>query len=235
MDVYDPLDAFLESEEVQKSGDRTDVHSGAGSIRLPRKREYDEISEELPINERDNLLKGLNKPMAKNSFGLRMLEKMGYKEGEGLGKNGDGIKEPIPIKLKSNKQGIGIEESERRKAEEEKYEKDIELIRQQLLYNMKKQQYNLRIKEKENRKQVLKDIRQAQFAIEVLDEQNGRSINRLLLSEDDDCDTDVLSAHLKKMIEYLRSTYFYCIYCGCDYSDEQDLAVNCPGWNRDVH
>ena len=50
MDVYDPLDAFLESEEVQKSGDRTDVQSGAGSFRLPRKREYDEISEELAKN-----------------------------------------------------------------------------------------------------------------------------------------------------------------------------------------
>mgnify|MGYP000378932387 FL=1 len=69
----------------------------------------------------------------------------------------------------------------------------------------------------------------------MLDEENGKGRNPLLLSGDDDCDVEVLTGCLEKMIRYLRSTYFYCIYCGCTYDDEVDMNMNCPGWGRDVH
>jgi hypothetical protein len=38
-------------------------------------------------------------------FGLRMLQKMGYAKGDGLGKNGDGIAKPIEVSKRSQTQG----------------------------------------------------------------------------------------------------------------------------------
>ncbi|CAF1385023.1 unnamed protein product [Rotaria sordida] len=43
-----------------------------------------------------------------NKFGRRMLEKMGWKSGCGLGKNEDGRKEHIDLKYKSNLKGVGF-------------------------------------------------------------------------------------------------------------------------------
>ncbi|PIA14349.1 G-patch-domain-containing protein [Coemansia reversa NRRL 1564] len=45
----------------------------------------------------------------KNRFGFKMLEKMGWSEGKGLGANEDGLKEHVKIKLKTNNHGIGAD------------------------------------------------------------------------------------------------------------------------------
>ncbi|KAJ2079701.1 hypothetical protein H4R24_003598 [Coemansia sp. RSA 988] len=45
----------------------------------------------------------------KNRFGFKMLEKMGWSEGKGLGAKEDGLKEHVKIKLKSNNHGIGAD------------------------------------------------------------------------------------------------------------------------------
>ncbi|KAJ1951901.1 hypothetical protein EC988_003844 [Linderina pennispora] len=45
----------------------------------------------------------------KSRFGFKMLEKMGWSEGKGLGANEDGRKEHVKIKLKSNNHGIGAD------------------------------------------------------------------------------------------------------------------------------
>lgn len=43
----------------------------------------------------------------KSNFGLRMLQKMGWTEGKGLGKNEDGIAENVKVAKKSNNLGLG--------------------------------------------------------------------------------------------------------------------------------
>ncbi|KAJ2802586.1 hypothetical protein H4R20_003224 [Coemansia guatemalensis] len=45
----------------------------------------------------------------KNRFGFKMLEKMGWSEGKGLGAKEDGLKEHVKIKLKTNNHGIGAD------------------------------------------------------------------------------------------------------------------------------
>ena len=62
---------------------------------------------------------------AKDSgFGLKMLEKMGWKKGYGLGAGGAGIVEPIQTKLRPVKMGIGFkgfkEKTEQTRAEEKR-------------------------------------------------------------------------------------------------------------------
>lgn len=231
MDDYDPLDAFMALNEAEKEAEDKKWNVEFGSYRTSSKRGMDEIS----INPQEILLKGMQKPMTESSFGLRMLQKMGYQQGEGLGKDGNGIKEPIQVKLKYDKLGIGHEEAERKQKEESEYEQNLKAIRRQLTYNLKKEQYQNHMKEKQNIRYLSKDIRQAQSAIEMLDEDNGRPRNSLLLRDDEDCSVEILSSHLGKMIEYLRTTYNYCIYCGCSYDNPSDLNENCPGWDRDCH
>ncbi|KAJ2650129.1 hypothetical protein IWW40_002675 [Coemansia sp. RSA 1250] len=53
--------------------------------------------------------RNLNWSQDKSRFGFKMLEKMGWSEGKGLGLNEDGNKEHIKIKLKTNSFGIGAD------------------------------------------------------------------------------------------------------------------------------
>ena len=54
-------------------------------------------------------------PTSESSFGRKMLEKLGWKEGEGLGKNKDGMKEHI--RAKQRKEGLGLGASDREPSE----------------------------------------------------------------------------------------------------------------------
>lgn len=47
-----------------------------------------------------------------------MLTQMGYKKGQGLGKNRDGREEPIDLMIKDKKTGLGMDEERKRKREE---------------------------------------------------------------------------------------------------------------------
>ena len=233
MDDYDPLEAFLKENESQKAADDSRWLSEVGGLRSSMKRDSDAIS--ISVEPQQILLDGLKKPMSRDNFGMRMLEKMGFHSGQGLGKNGGGIKEPIEVQLKYDKVGIGHMEAERKQKEENEYKESLQSIRRQIYLNMKKQRFEEWTKEKANMKQVIKDIREAQGVIETLDEENDKPRNPLLMRDDEECDIDVLSSHLKKLLSYLRSTYFYCIYCGYAYSDPLDLETGCPGCDRSVH
>ena len=50
---------------------------------------------------------GAGGKIQKNSFAARMMSKMGYSEGQGLGKAGQGITAPIQAKVLSNRAGLG--------------------------------------------------------------------------------------------------------------------------------
>lgn len=41
-----------------------------------------------------------------NKFGQKMLERMGWKEGKGLGRNEDGLTEHVKVSYKSDNKGL---------------------------------------------------------------------------------------------------------------------------------
>ncbi|GJJ07376.1 hypothetical protein Clacol_001578 [Clathrus columnatus] len=40
---------------------------------------------------------------------------------------------------------------------------------------------------------------------------------------------------LNMLLNYLRSTHFYCFWCGTQYEDAQDMKENCPGLEEEDH
>lgn len=44
-----------------------------------------------------------------------------------------------------------------------------------------------------------------------------------------------VQAKLAMVLDYLRQSYHYCLFCGCQYIDEDDLLANCPGLQEDDH
>nr|CAD2145557.1 unnamed protein product [Meloidogyne enterolobii] len=48
-------------------------------------------------------------------------------------------------------------------------------------------------------------------------------------------DEDELDNSLSHIIGYLRREHFYCVWCGCAYSDSEDIENACPGSTRNAH
>lgn len=84
----------------------------------------------LKIAEKERRDKGLSEAVSTNSKGFAMLTRMGYKEGESIGKSSSGIVEPLGITVKANRHGLG-----RESALEELRVKRIELKKEKMKLN----------------------------------------------------------------------------------------------------
>ncbi|XP_035747913.1 G patch domain-containing protein 11 isoform X4 [Egretta garzetta] len=177
-----------------------------------KQKEANEKNRQKSIKEeekerRDLVLKSA---LGNENKGFALLQKMGYKSGQALGKSGEGIVEPIPLNIKTGRSGLGHEELKKRKAEEK-----LENYRQKL--HMKKQaneqaadQFRVRFKNKQEERKMEGDLRKSQRACQQLDMQK-------------------VSEKLHILTAYLRGEHFYCIWCGTTYEDSEDLSSNCPG------
>ena len=58
-------------------------------------------------------------PKGANSFAARMMAKMGYKEGQGLGSSGQGIVTPIEAQARPTGAGLGVVREKTKQAREE--------------------------------------------------------------------------------------------------------------------
>ncbi|KAH9493382.1 G patch domain-containing protein 11 [Dermatophagoides farinae] len=67
------------------------------------------------------------------------------------------------------------------------------------------------------------------------DEENEDEKNDDDEDEDDDENEIDYQERLEQLDHYVRSEYFYCLWCGCRYDSNVDLIDNCPGNTRQLH
>ncbi|XP_028983634.1 G patch domain-containing protein 11 [Betta splendens] len=201
--------------------------------------------------EKESREAALQSSISNENKGFALLRKMGYKAGQGLGKEGAGRVDPIPLNIKTDRGGIGMEEAKKRKAEEE-----LEHYRQKVRAKQQNETKSLedfrsRVRTEREERKIEGDLGRSQRACEQLDSQKGTTVPRedwywpkadngeeeeeedVLNQQPEEEDEDFVELtsfdKLQILTSYLRGVHFYCIWCGTTYNDEEDLCSNCPG------
>ncbi|KAG8583595.1 hypothetical protein GDO81_008479 [Engystomops pustulosus] len=186
---------------------------------------------EVEKERRDTVL---NEALSNENKGFALLQKMGYKKGQALGKKGEGIVEPIPLNIKMGRSGIGHEEMKKRKAEE-----DLQNFRRKIQMRQQAEEqatddFRLRMRSKKEEQKLEGDLRRSQRACLQLDEQKGVGCPREVWywpptdSQEDDSETEEDEDEVKEeelstlhklqiLTSYLRGKHLYCIWCGTAY------------------
>lgn len=244
-------DSFINVQE--------DVRPGVPMLRQIREaRRKEEKQQQANLKNRQKSLKeeererrdiGLKNALGCENKGFSLLQKMGYKSGQALGKTGDGIVEPIPLNVKTGKSGIGHESLLKRKAEErlESYRRKIHMKNQS--EEKAAEEFRMRLKSKQDELRLEGDLRRSQRACQQLDAQKNIQVPREAWywmrpgeeteeeeeekeeQDEDECPSEDLSVleKLQILTGYLREEHLYCIWCGTAYEDKEDLSSNCPG------
>ncbi|KAM9365997.1 G patch domain-containing protein 11 [Pholidichthys leucotaenia] len=195
--------------------------------------------------EKESREEALQSSISNENKGFALLQKMGYKAGQGLGRMGAGRVDPIPLNIKTDRGGIGMEEARKRKAEEELecYQQKIRARKQNETKSL--EDFRSRVRTEREERKIEGDLRRSQRSCEQLDSQKGITVPRETwywpkadvdeegddLKEDKEEEITDLTPFDKLQIltSYLRGVHFYCIWCGTTYYDEEDLCSNCPG------
>lgn len=190
---------------------------------------------------------GLAKSIPSTNKGFAMLAKMGYKPGEGIGKNSSGISEPVGIEVKNDKKGFGKRrtnaeiiqefqerlaakinettvESFRNRLAEEKMKKfnEIDLYKSQKVCKQLDENENIEPEE-------------IWFWPEVQEHQDEEEENDNEVNDEEETENIPAECKLEVLTEYLRFKHLYCIWCAVKYNDIEDLQDNCPGNTRNEH
>ncbi|XP_049457060.1 G patch domain-containing protein 11 [Epinephelus fuscoguttatus] len=198
--------------------------------------------------EKESREAALQNTISNENKGFALLKKMGYTAGQGLGKEGTGRVDPIPLNIKTDRGGIGMEEMKKRKAEEE-----LEHYRQKVRAKQQNETKSLedfrsRVRTEREERKIEGDLKRSQRACEQLDSQKGITAPRedwywpkaetdeeedALKEEEEEEEEEIVELtsfdKLQILTSYLRGIHFYCIWCGTTYNDEEDLCSNCPG------
>ncbi|GAX81995.1 hypothetical protein CEUSTIGMA_g9423.t1 [Chlamydomonas eustigma] len=69
---------------------------------------------------------GLNAPLSSKNKGFELLKKMGYQEGQGLGKSSSGRVEPLRPEVRGTRTGLGVHEQKKQRMEQQQQQRDKE-------------------------------------------------------------------------------------------------------------
>lgn len=165
---------FLENaQEFESKRQESYSERRKRQLREQQEKAYIKPRAQLEAEERE---KGLKKSIEEGNKGMKMLMKMGFKQGQGLGnkKSGSsGIAEPIQVDLKLGRSGIGMD-SEIRKREREQEEEEI-----RKRVHLDPEEFRNQMAQKAKDAQLTRYINAAVSICEKLDEENEIESNIL--------------------------------------------------------
>ncbi|KAF5886181.1 G patch domain-containing protein 11, partial [Clarias magur] len=186
-------------------------------------------------HERKRRDAALQSSLSSENKGYALLQKMGYTAGQGLGKKGTGRVEPLPISIKNDRGGIGMEELRKKKAEErlKKYRKQLQV--KQHMEKRSLEDFRERKRIEREKHETEGDLRKSQWACEQLDRQKGMVPSHSWYwpevigneeAPENESNTEEIKDNteltsllkLQSITSYLRRVHFYCIWCGTAYS-----------------
>ncbi|KAK9303153.1 hypothetical protein QLX08_005100 [Tetragonisca angustula] len=239
-------DKFLQGIEKPASSSLIYRHADKRKFELMKKKT--EI--EAKLNEKNSIKHieeekreaGLSSAITSSNKGYEMIMKMGYKPGHGIGKTESGRTEPIGLEIKLDRQGLGKEIVKKERKRKDNLLNDR-------LDNKSMKDFRDRIAQKRTEQLLKTDLYKSQKVCQKLDMQQEIEKPRetwFWLPQDDEDDTDnsdteedddslSVDEKLEILTKYLREKYFYCIWCGVAFLDEDDLRDNCPGSTRNDH
>ncbi|KAH7288498.1 hypothetical protein KP509_31G028600 [Ceratopteris richardii] len=205
-----------------------------------------------------NRSEGLGLAISASNKGFKMLQQMGYKPGSALGKHGQGTVEPINLDVKRSRTGLGrdqIEKTEEQlKAKIQQFKREAEKRTQAML----KTEFQERSKTSWKGRKIVRDYEKAQNALRYLEEavsssgtrdhaiDNAKTNPELKKKKtdgkeegshdvEDESEEEIELQDLLDLLQRLRTEYFYCLYCGCQYESHDALLNNCPGLEEEDH
>ncbi|XP_027051301.1 G patch domain-containing protein 11-like [Pocillopora damicornis] len=219
-------------------------------------KELNQRNKMKPMREREmeHREQGLANALDSSNKGFAMLQKMGFKKGMGLGKEGTGRAEPIPLTVKADRGGLGRDMLLKRQRE----------VKEALKHETAKKRVKIEEKQRDNfrkhmsgrfaERQTSSDLYKSQKACEQLDKSKDLPCVEKWFwpqeetkeddenkeedeEENDEEEEEELepSEKLMHLTMYLRRTHQYCIWCGTKFLDDQDMADNCPGDSAQDH
>ena len=233
------------------------IHSHAAKRKVDmekRKKEKDKRhkTEFRPVKEvqKERLEEGLTTALGSSNKGFSMLQKMGYKPGTSLGKEGQGRLEPVSVDLKQDRVGLGWKQmicDYKKKREERKLRKKSE-------NTVDPEEYRARMRNQRQEKFLQRDLMKSQRVCYEMDTKENITEPEEMwfwpaYTQENDEDEEYYDEEeeeeeqwefepqeqLNILTAYLRTQYLYCLWCGTVYDDERDLKQNCPGPTREDH
>ncbi|CAG8538546.1 3868_t:CDS:2 [Funneliformis caledonium] len=225
---------------------------------------YNKPRFELEKEHRDQALAKRIDTEENESPGLKILKKMGYEQGKGLGKDPSNIgrTEPLNIELKQDKLGLGM-------ATEIKHKAQAELAKVAKRTRVEEDSFRERVRQEKLDKRVKGQLRKLQTICETLDTKHGIEDNiywrheetiddelennndedKILFEEQvvEDKEDQIEERKAKGfeglepreqldcVLRYLREKYQYCFWCGCEYGSAEEMDQECPGYEEEDH
>ncbi|OBA19009.1 hypothetical protein METBIDRAFT_13768 [Metschnikowia bicuspidata var. bicuspidata NRRL YB-4993] len=256
-----------DSVSVKKVSDPSDLGSDS---------DFDNIDQELglsrpglgfqlkatPYNQKASLDHSI---IDKTSIGYQIMEKMGYKQGQAIGmtNNPNALKEPLAIKSKLSRAGLGVSTFTPKRAADLSPEsksalqtasknKHIERSNKAMILKLQKFCYaysgeDMKLEDgtlfPEDVNPLWKDLAIRNSTPSCRTKLFGESFRaRSSASEPNspssikDVDTSqATEGQLMQLLQYTRVNFYYCPYCGTKFDDEEDLSSNCPGETEQLH
>ncbi|KAI4491677.1 hypothetical protein M0804_003069 [Polistes exclamans] len=256
-------DKFLELSEKCATPSLVYRHTDKRQFELEKKKaeheaKMKEKNKSIHLIEHEKREEGLSNAITSNNKGFALLMKMGYKPGQGIGKTESGIIEPIGVELKADRHGLGkapkqkvtkkkivdtrLDNSHMKDFRERMAEKKLEQMLKIDLYKSQKicQQLDTKanIEEPQESWFWLNDTEKEDESEEKEKDNNEQEKEEEEEEEDKEKEEEeelTVNEKLDILTKYLRGKYFYCIWCGVLFDNEDDLRDNCPGCTRNDH